>query len=157
MSKWGLLVKGLAMWLGMVAILPIAPLLSPEWLRRRVAALKAVRDRIVEMQVWAEAEHRRCKRERDMTDIKWPKHKAGMCINHNQHLINYITVEKELEIFDDYYESAFKNDEARQRCIDTNELWSVQWYPETPVGFCVTAASTLEEAVAYALEVESQP
>jgi hypothetical protein len=35
-----------------------------------------------------------------------------------------------------------------QRAIATDELWTMQWYPETPVGFCVLHASTLAALLA---------
>lgn len=35
------------------------------------------------------------------------------------------------------------NDEEEQRAKETNSIWTIQWYPDTPVGFCCYAASSL--------------
>lgn len=42
----------------------------------------------------------------------------------------------------------FTSPEARQKCIDTNSIWTAQWYPQTPVGFCTLHAPTFEELIA---------
>lgn len=39
----------------------------------------------------------------------------------------------------------------RLRAIQTNSVWTIQWYPNTPVGFNCVGASTLDAAVKYAL------
>jgi len=44
------------------------------------------------------------------------------------------------------------SEEERQKALATNSVWSIQWYPETPVGFCLVAASTFEAAARFALE-----
>lgn len=37
-------------------------------------------------------------------------------------------------------------------CIESGELWLVTWSPETPVGSCCVGASTMERALALAVE-----
>jgi hypothetical protein len=36
--------------------------------------------------------------------------------------------------------------------LEKEEIWTVQWYPNTPVGFCIVAAATLERALELANE-----
>lgn len=55
--------------------------------------------------------------------------------------------------FDD---DSFVSPEEKQRCIDTNTIWGIQWYPHTPVGFHKVLASTLEAAVAAVLREAEQ-
>lgn len=35
------------------------------------------------------------------------------------------------------------SEEEKQKALDTGEIWTLQWYPETPVGFICVAASSL--------------
>ncbi len=77
--------------------------------------------------------------------MQLPEHKAALTISHNEHKNSYESVAQHLEMLPDFYQ--FPNDEEKQKCIDTNELWSIQWYPKTPGGFFCVAASTLEGAL----------
>lgn len=80
-----------------------------------------------------------------MAEVYIPAHKVTFHLTHNQHLSYYETVEQMIAsghpAIDDHY---FVSPEDRQRCIDTNEMWEAQWYPETPVGFHKICASSLE-------------
>jgi hypothetical protein len=86
--------------------------------------------------------------------MKFPRHKCGLYLEHNQHR--------------DYYQSAadylaekdtmecppeFRPGE-RQKCIDTDEIWILHWYPDTPIGSYQVAASTLEALLEHANENE---
>ena len=44
----------------------------------------------------------------------------------------------------------------KQVCIDTNELWTLQWCPNTPIGFNAVAASTFEELIDLANKEDSE-
>jgi len=84
---------------------------------------------------------------------KLPEHKCGLYLSHNEHRDYYEPVATWLE----NYESMgggpqWKDDEAKQRAIDTDECWVLQWYPETPIGCCQIAAPTLEEVLDLARE-----
>lgn len=85
--------------------------------------------------------------------MKFPDHKCGLTLEHNPHTAYYETVAQwlsrpEREGEDDFY--AWQSNEARQRAIDTNEVWTLQWYPDTPIGFIAIAAPTLDELLAFA-------
>jgi hypothetical protein len=43
------------------------------------------------------------------------------------------------------------SDRERQKAIMENSVWTVHWYPDTPIGFYCVGASTLEAALEYAL------
>lgn len=83
--------------------------------------------------------------------MKLPDHKCGLYLTHNEHRNLYEPLVKWL--VGDGDEDGFYNwesDEARQRALDTDECWTLQWYPDTPIGFHAVAAPTLEELLAFA-------
>lgn len=80
--------------------------------------------------------------------MELPKHKASLTICHNDHKDVYETPEQWIVDHDDWCE--WKNDEDKQRAIDTDSIWTIQWYPETPIGFITVAAPTLPELLEWA-------
>jgi hypothetical protein len=75
--------------------------------------------------------------------MKFPAHKAAMMLTHNEHLNCYVTVQRAIEAKEHGYRD-WVSDEQKQKAIDTNECWFLQWYPETAVGFCILAAADLD-------------
>jgi hypothetical protein len=74
--------------------------------------------------------------------MKFPPHKCGLYLTHNEHKDLYQTLEEWYEDQADNYDllpSEFAE------CLEANEFWSLHWYPETPVGFYTAAASSLEK------------
>lgn len=77
--------------------------------------------------------------------MEFPKHKASLHLMHNDHLSYYATVEQAIKNDDHgYNEDCWVSPEQRQKAIETNECWSLQWYPETPVGFYILSAADLD-------------
>ena len=77
--------------------------------------------------------------------MKFPEHKASLYLTHNDHKSCYQTVAK--NIADDshgYKEDCWVSAKQRQKAIDTNECWTLQWYPDTPIGFCILSAADLD-------------
>ena len=70
-----------------------------------------------------------------------PSHKSSFHLTHNQHLAYYQTVEEYLAdcgAHADQWGDAAERAEA----IATNEMWELQWYPDTPIGsYTIYAAS----------------
>lgn len=83
--------------------------------------------------------------------IYLPPHKATLHLDHNQHKAYYDLIEDYIQNEEERFN--FRSPEERQACIDTNEIWELQWYPDTPVGFCAIAAPTLEALIEYAKEL----
>lgn len=86
-----------------------------------------------------------------MDTVKFPMHKASMTITHNPHKDSYQSaqdwiIENESDI-EHLYE--WISDEERQLAIDTDSIWTIQVYPNTPIGFYAYAASTFETLLAY--------
>lgn len=86
--------------------------------------------------------------------MNFPKHKAGLTLTHNEHLGNYQTVEEFLSIGNYCEGLEWKNKEQREMAIKYNELWTLNWYPDTPVGSYSIAAPTLEKLLEFANEYE---
>lgn len=73
--------------------------------------------------------------------LKLPEHACGLYLEHNVYKDVYESItEAVAEIPDDIWTSL----EERQRALDTGELWTLHWYPNTPIGFRRLAAASLE-------------
>lgn len=90
----------------------------------------------------------------DADAIQWPPHKCGMHITHNQHKDYYETVEQAIGSQDEgmctYDRDDFPDEAEIRKAIETGEVWSIQWYPDTPVGFYRVCAATLSRALELA-------
>ena len=80
--------------------------------------------------------------------IKFPKHDAGLYLTHNEHKDYYQTVAQSIES-DDHGYREWVSDEQKQKAIETNECWYLQWYPNSPVGFNIVASADLDALLAY--------
>ena len=78
----------------------------------------------------------------------FPKH-INMTIEHQPHAAYYESVE-------DWLAKSKREDhvdvlpEDAAEMLKTGDVWVIQWYPNTPVGFRVVAAATLERALELA-------
>lgn len=81
--------------------------------------------------------------------VAWPKHEASLHLTHNQHKDYYKTVQDEInDEGHGYADDCWVSPEQRQKAIDTNECWTLQWYPHTPVGFSILSAADLDVLIA---------
>lgn len=76
-----------------------------------------------------------------------PAHKCGLALEHNEHRNYYLSAADWIREHDLY---EFASDEAKQRAIATDEIWTLHWYPETPISFNAIAAPTLDELLEFA-------
>lgn len=83
--------------------------------------------------------------------MDFPKHNASLHLTHNQHKAYYWDVEEAILQGEHGY-GDFISEEQKAKAIETNECWIMQWYPNSPVGFCIIAAADLDALLAYALE-----
>lgn len=91
-----------------------------------------------------------------MSEIKWPRHDASLTLQHNDHKSFYQTVQQVIDT-DSFRFINWVSEEQRQKAIDTNDAWTLQWYPNTPVGFCALAAADLDVLLAAALDDDPSP
>lgn len=74
----------------------------------------------------------------------FPPHET-LHLEHNAHKAYYLTVQEEVNGGAlGYGDDAWVSPEQRQKAIDTNDCWTLQWYPNTPVGFCTMSAADLD-------------
>lgn len=91
---------------------------------------------------------------RDFANVL-PAHKCGLYLEHNSHRDMYESVEQweENMLSFDGVEPGSERDwisaEERQKAIETDSVWTLQWYPNTPVAFCRLWASSLEALLAH--------
>lgn len=92
--------------------------------------------------------------------MKFPEHKCSLTLQHNPGRDYYMTArawwreEEERNPDDPLY--SWESDEAREAALDTDEVWTLHWYPNTPIGFFSIAAPTLEKLLAYAEKIEKE-
>lgn len=84
-----------------------------------------------------------------MKGMKFPPHKGSLHLAHNEPKSNYETVAQAIER-GGYWSDGWISEEQKQKAIDTNECWSLQWYPDTPVGFHLLHAADLDALLAAA-------
>jgi hypothetical protein len=80
-----------------------------------------------------------------------PPHKCGLSIEHNPHKNTYESVADWIQV---PCVPDFESDSEKQKCIDADDMWTMQWYPETPIGFNLIAAPTLEDLLRFALQYQ---
>ena len=89
--------------------------------------------------------------------MKFPEHKAGLSLTHNMHKGAYLTVAQSIEDGDfGFTEECWISEAERLRAIETDDCWTIQWYPNTPIGFYLASAHSLEALLAYASEGEDR-
>jgi len=87
------------------------------------------------------------------TIMKFPKHEAGLSLKHNEHHELYEKIAGYIEERRDYFDDdVWATQTSKQRAIETDSLWVLHWYPNSPVGFNVVAGATLEEVLKRANE-----
>ncbi len=92
--------------------------------------------------------------------MNWlPPHKASLHLTHNEHRNYYQSAAawiEEQETFGGGPTFDWVSPEEREKAIRDDSVWVLHWYPETPVGFCCLAASSLEALQAAVFPSESE-
>lgn len=89
--------------------------------------------------------------------MKLPRHEAGLYLHHNEHKDGYETVKDYIECMPPAYEpDYFTSPEDMQKCIESNDCWCLQWYPNTPVGFYKVCGSSLEIVLERAMAIDAE-
>lgn len=86
--------------------------------------------------------------------VKLPKHKCGLFLSHNEHRDYYQSIEEAILEREEHRD--WRSEEDKAEAIATDELWELQWYPDTPISSYCVAAPTLEKLLEYAMEVEAE-
>jgi hypothetical protein len=80
--------------------------------------------------------------------MKFPKHEAALMLCHNDHKNSYMSVSEAIANEDHGYTN-WVSEEQKQKAIQTNDCWYIQWYPDTPVGSYDVAAADLYVLLEY--------
>lgn len=84
-----------------------------------------------------------------------PRHAASLTITHNDHKDGYRTAAQQFAEWEEAgHTPNMRDGDWKERMIEADEIWEVQWYANSPVGFCNVAAPSLEEAVEFAKEIQ---
>ncbi len=83
--------------------------------------------------------------------MKFPEHKCALHLTHNEHKSYYETVEQWFENLESLHEIDISA-EDKAECIRTGEVWSLQWYPDTPIGSYQVIGPTLKRVLELANE-----
>lgn len=84
-----------------------------------------------------------------------PRHAASLTITHNDHKDCYRTAAQQFAEWEERgHTPNMRAGDWKERMIEADEIWEVQWYANSPVGFCNVAAPSLEEAVEFAKEIQ---
>lgn len=87
--------------------------------------------------------------------MKLPNHKCSLELTHNKHRDYYQTAAEAIAERESHgCPPDWKDEEAKQRAIATDEIWELHWYPDTPIGFHAIYAPTLEELLAFAADFD---
>jgi hypothetical protein len=86
-------------------------------------------------------------------EAELPLHKCGLELNHNPHLGYYETAASWINTSDDQGPD-WESDEDKALAIENNDFWTIQWFPQTPIGSCYIAASDLNKLLEFAATVE---
>lgn len=88
------------------------------------------------------------KRYRFLTSLQ---ERCAVYLEHNDFAASYRTAKQELEedVLGTYSDVL---DEIRAKMIEANSIWSLQIYPNTPVGFNIYHGSTLDDVIELAME-----
>ena len=71
----------------------------------------------------------------------------------DEHSPNYVTAKEWAEKYGGYGpEDGWWSEQDRYKALSKNSVWTIQWYPDTPVGFYVVRASSFEGAIRAFIE-----
>lgn len=77
---------------------------------------------------------------------------SSLSVSFNDFKSDYITAAEAIRRQSDYYAADSFTKGGLERCIETNTIWTLHWYPETPIGFCLIHGPTFAEVIAEAQE-----
>lgn len=88
---------------------------------------------------------------RDAERYRWLRDSdaCSLSISHNDHHNMYLSVADTLDDSQGYYREV--NGEERKKMIATDTIWTLHIYPDTPVGFNVYHAASLDAAIDEAM------
>ena len=81
----------------------------------------------------------------------FPIHRCGLYLTHNAHKDVYETIQAYL----DRHEGTWISPEEKEQAILANDVWELQWYPDTPIGFYHLLGASLDAILKAAKDIEA--
>ena len=102
-----------------------------------------------------EAERARCIAETEtmLRGMLFGQHSSLTIGFNDDHACNYVKA-KDWDQYDagnDDCRIDWVSEDERAMAVENNTVWTLQWYPNTPVGFCCIGASSLSTLIAAAI------
>ena len=76
-------------------------------------------------------------------------HYGNLTISYNEQANDYQTAKYAVECGEYLDCTDWVSEEEKQAAIETNSIWTLHYYPDTPIGFCSISASSLTAIVQY--------
>lgn len=76
---------------------------------------------------------------------------SSLSIEYNDHASCYVTA-READEHGELEYGTWVSDDEKAKALESNSVWRLQYYPDTPVGSYVILASTLEACMKCAFE-----
>jgi len=74
---------------------------------------------------------------------------SQLILTFNDFASNYVTAKQWDEELSDAFHGDWVSEDEKQKALATNSVWTLQWYPDTPVGFFAIHASSLAAIFAH--------
>lgn len=87
--------------------------------------------------------------------MKFPAHKAGLYLSHNEHKGVHEPAEFWLQD-QGFWEDDPASDSDQAVMVNSDTIWMLQWYPEHANTCLRVVAPTMEKCLQYALEYEAE-
>lgn len=89
-------------------------------------------------------------------NVRFPLHDCSLSIVHNPNKTYYQSVQEYLddELVSGECKPDWESERHRERAIELNDFWEMQWYPNTPICFNRIAAPTFAELIEFSLKFE---
>lgn len=71
----------------------------------------------------------------------FPHHEVSLSLTHNEYKNYYLSIEDAVKEIDTG--QFWVSSDERTFALATGDIWEMQWYPRTPIGFYKLAASSL--------------
>ncbi|HWW56373.1 MAG TPA: hypothetical protein VN047_05740 [Sphingopyxis sp.] len=76
---------------------------------------------------------------------------SSLHLSFNDHAANYLDATKE-RADGDLPDDEWVSESERDKALGLNQVWTLQWYPNSPVGFCRKRASSLDALLSWVAE-----
>lgn len=76
---------------------------------------------------------------------------SSLTLTFNDHTANYVDAAKEYAD-GDMPDDEWVSESERDKALGLNQVWTLQWYPDTPVGCHIVRASSLAALLGWVIE-----